>query len=79
LRAVPDEQVTLTVDVTPVWEQKLAAIRCHRTQRGASPILAAPEDKQRLFLGTEHFRRDEARKGHDFLRDMSPFLGGNDL
>jgi len=78
LHALPDEQVTVTTDVTPVWEQKLAAIRCHRTQGGASPILAAPEHKQRLFLGTEHFRLDEAHKGPDFLRDMSPFLEEND-
>ena len=56
LHDVPDEQVTLTVDVTPVWEQKLAAIRCHRTQMGGSPILNEPEEKRRLFLGTEHFR-----------------------
>jgi len=70
LHAVPDEQVTLTVDVNQVWEQKLAAIRCHRTQAGESPILTAPEEKQRLFLGTEHFRREEAREGQDFLRDL---------
>jgi LmbE family N-acetylglucosaminyl deacetylase len=55
LHDVPDEQVSLTVDVTPVWEQKLAAIHCHHTQMGGSPILNKPEEKQRLFLGTEHF------------------------
>lgn len=57
LHTVPDEAVTLAVDVIPVWEQKLSAIRCHRTQAGESPILRAPEERQRLFLGTEHFRR----------------------
>jgi len=56
LHTVPDEQVTLTVDVTPAWEQKLAAIRCHRTQMDGSPILSASEERRRLFLGTEHFR-----------------------
>jgi LmbE family N-acetylglucosaminyl deacetylase len=61
LHDVPDEQVTLTVDVTPVWEQKLAAIRCHRTQMGRSPILNEPEEKRRLFLGTEHFRLARTR------------------
>ena len=66
LHAVPDEAVTLAVDVTPIWEQKLAAIHCHRTQAGGSPVLRAPEEKQRLFLGKEHFRRAEAR-GDDFL------------
>lgn len=78
LHALPDEQVTLTVDVAPVWEQKLAAIRCHRTQAGTSRILAAPEHKQRLFLGAEHFWLDGARKGQDSMRDMSTFLEGSD-
>jgi LmbE family N-acetylglucosaminyl deacetylase len=32
LHTVPDEAVTLTVDVSAVWEARLAAIRCHRTQ-----------------------------------------------
>jgi len=56
LHAVPDEAVTLTVDVSAVWEAKMAAIHCHRTQISGSPMLNAPEKKQRLFLGTEHFR-----------------------
>ena len=55
IRAVPDEAITLTVDVSSVWESKMSAIRCHRTQLGESPILTAPEAKQRLFLGMEHF------------------------
>jgi len=55
IRAVPDESITLAVDISPAWDAKMAAIRCHRTQSGASPILEAPETKQRLFLGTEHF------------------------
>jgi len=67
LHAIPDKEVTLTVDVTPVWEQKLAAIRCHRTQLGGSPILAAPPERQRLFLGVEHFQRAMAREGPDLL------------
>jgi len=68
LHAIPDTEITLAVDVTPVWEQKWAAIRCHRTQTGGSPILAAPEEKRRLFLGQEHFRRARAQEGDDFLR-----------
>ena len=67
LHAVPDEQVTLTVDVSSVWEQKLAAIACHRTQAGASPIMAAPAEKQRVFLGREHFRRAVATEWPDLL------------
>lgn len=55
IRAVPDEDIVLVVEVSSVWDAKMAAIRCHRTQLGESPILTAPEAKQRLFLGTEHF------------------------
>ena len=55
IHTVPDEAITLTVDVSTVWEAKMTAIRCHRTQLGGSPILDAPEAKQRLFLGVEHF------------------------
>ena len=36
LRAVPDEAITLGVDVSPVWESKLAAIRCHASARRAT-------------------------------------------
>jgi len=71
LHAIPDAEISLTVDVTPIWRQKWAAIRCHRTQAGGSPILAAPEEKRRLFLGKEHFRRAWAREGDDFLCHIS--------
>lgn len=70
LHAIPDEDVTLSVDVTDVWVRKLAAIQCHRTQAGESPILQAPEARQHLFLGREHFRRAEARQGNDLLLDL---------
>jgi LmbE family N-acetylglucosaminyl deacetylase len=73
LHAVPDEEIALAVDVTPVWEQKIAAIRCHATQAGESPILVAPAERQRLFLGTEHFVRAAARQEQDCL---SIFLTG---
>ena len=56
LHTVPDEAVTLAVDVSVVWKSKMSAIRCHRTQMDGSPIMSAPEERQRLFLGTEHFR-----------------------
>ena len=56
LHTVPDESVTLTVDVSTVWDTKMAAIHCHRSQMSNSPILEAPEGQQRLFLGTEYFR-----------------------
>jgi len=56
LHTVPDETVTLTVDVSAVWDTKLAAIHSHRSQIANSPILGSPEEKQRLFLGMEYFQ-----------------------
>jgi len=61
LHTVPDEAVTLAVDVSTVWEAKMAAIRCHRTQMDGSPILSASEERRWLFLGTECFRLEVAR------------------
>ena len=75
LHTVPDEAVTLAVDVSPVWEVKMAAIRCHRTQIGGSPILDAPEDKQRLFLGTEYFRLAMARPDPSAGSGRAPLIG----
>ena len=69
VRAVPDEQITLTVNVALAWEQKLAAIHCHHTQLGESPILAASPERQRLFLGVEHFARLAWQGGRDFLAE----------
>jgi LmbE family N-acetylglucosaminyl deacetylase len=68
IRAVPDEAITLGVDVSPVWESKLAAIRCHATQASSSPITRAPVERQRAFLGIEHFVRAETR------RDMPTYM-----
>jgi len=70
LYSIPDEDISLTVDVAEVWEQKLAAIRCHRTQTGDSPILAAREEKQRLFLGKEYFTCALANEDYDFLQSL---------
>jgi len=57
LHTVPDEEVTLTVDVSAVWDEKMAAIRCHASQLSSSPIISDPLDRQRLFLGTEYFQK----------------------
>ena len=71
LQAVPDADIALAVDVSAVWEMKLAAIRCHATQLAASPMMRAPEDRQRRFFGTEHFVCAAAREGRDdFLPDV---------
>ncbi len=65
IRAVSDESIALTVDVSAAWESKMSAIRCHRTQLGESPILDAPEARQRLFLGVEHFCLSASRPATD--------------
>ncbi len=65
IRAVPDESIALTVDVSAVWDAKMSAIRCHRTQLGESPILDEPEARQRLFLGVEHFCLPASRPAAD--------------
>ena len=57
IHSVPDHSISLTVDVSIVWNAKMSAIHCHQTQLGESPILQAPPEKQHLFLGTEHFQR----------------------
>jgi LmbE family N-acetylglucosaminyl deacetylase len=78
LHTQPDHEISVTVDVQSVWEQKMAAIACHRTQLGESPILESPIEKQRLFLGKEHFRRVQARQERDFfLTTFSPIEENN--
>ena len=57
LHTVYDEEVTHAVDVSAVWDEKMAAILCHNSQRANSPILDAPKEQQRLFLGTEYFQQ----------------------
>ena len=57
LRTVPDEDVTLTMDVSASWDAKLAAIECHNSQLSSSPITSDSIERQRLFLGTEYFQK----------------------
>jgi LmbE family N-acetylglucosaminyl deacetylase len=68
IRAVPDEAIALTVDVSAAWDAKMTAIRCHRTQSGESPILDAPEARQRLFLGVEHFCLADSRPAQSGIK-----------
>jgi len=53
--------------IAEVWEAKLAAIRCHATQLGTSPITRASRERQRVFLGMEFFVRVALKGGNDFL------------
>lgn len=71
VQGVPDEWITLTVDVSAVWKTKMAAIRCYATQVSSSPMLRAPAERQRAFFGVEHFIRAACRHPEqDFLARM---------
>lgn len=55
---VSAKPATFVVDVRNWAPRKLAALRCHRTQMGASnPIAWINDDEARRLLGVEHFRR----------------------
>ena len=71
VHSVPDEAIALTVDVSSVWETKLAAMRCHATQSSSSPMMSAPEERQRLFFGREYFVCAAMRQhSDDFLPEI---------
>ena len=71
IHSVPDEAIALTVDVSSIWETKLAAMRCHATQLSSSPMMNAPATRQRLFFGREYFVRAAMRHpAGDFLPDV---------
>jgi N-acetyl-1-D-myo-inositol-2-amino-2-deoxy-alpha-D-glucopyranoside deacetylase len=61
---VTAEAITCEVDVTPVLPQKLAALRCHRTQLDQQNVLAhlTPE-LARSFFGTEAFHAVDGGPG----------------
>ncbi len=61
IRAVADEEIAVTVDVSSVWDAKMAAIHCHMTQLSSSPIMSASPERQRAFLSAEHFVRAAIR------------------
>lgn len=68
VHSVPDDTITLSVDVLPVWETKMAAMRCHATQWSTTPMASAPEERRRLFFGQEYFVRAASRDANaDFL------------
>ena len=68
VRAMPDKMIALSVDVASVWETKQAAMSCHVTQRSSTPMLGAPDERQRLFFGNEYFVRAASRStNEDFM------------
>ena len=78
LHTTPDDDISVTVDVQSVWEQKITAIACHRTQAGESPILQAPLERQIRFLGQEHFYLLKSyRAAGGKTADLLDWLGSN--
>jgi LmbE family N-acetylglucosaminyl deacetylase len=58
------------VDVSSIWETKLAAMRCHATQLSSSPMMRASAERQRLFFGREYFVRALCRRSEtDFMAE----------
>lgn len=50
--------LSFAIDVRPWVPRKMTALRCHRTQMGASnPIALIDDDEARRWLGIEYFRR----------------------
>lgn len=59
---------TLIVDSGPFAARKLAALRCHETQFGASALSLVDEPTAVRLLALEHYRRAEVgRRGTTFL------------
>lgn len=68
---VPDDAISLAVDVSSVWEAKLAALHCHATQWSSSPMKDASEEDQRLFFTHETFVQAAVRHpAEDFMPEV---------
>ena len=77
VHSVPDEQITLAVDVASAWAAKQAAMACHMTQRSSTPLMNAPEARQRLFFGQEFYVRAASRHPNmDFMPQILKEHGG---
>lgn len=70
LHSVSDDEINLAINVLPVWEKKMKAIRCHQTQISESPILSQSDEIQRQFLGTEYFAISKNSEDKDFLSEI---------
>ena len=77
VHSVPDELITLAVDVAPAWAAKQSAMACHVTQRSSTPLMSAPEARQRLFFGREFYVRAACRlPERDFMPQILKEFGG---
>lgn len=75
LFALPDETISIEMDVRSVLDRKMAAIECHRTQLDSSPILKRDREARELFLGNEHFFRARSDGSGDVLIDLCQSIG----
>jgi LmbE family N-acetylglucosaminyl deacetylase len=60
---VPDEEITLRINVTSVLRQKLAAIHCHKSQISDSVVSVSSLREKQRFLATETFKLAASRLG----------------
>ncbi|MDZ7843227.1 MAG: PIG-L deacetylase family protein [Anaerolineales bacterium] len=57
LHGVPEEEITLQVDVSSAWDKKKTAILCHESQLAKSSVLKLMKEKRDLFFKKEYFKR----------------------
>ena len=73
---IPDEEVTMALDVSPWLEQKKRATNeAHRTQAHDQPFANLPEDERWQALSVEYFRRAASRLPQQPWREPDLFTG----
>ncbi len=73
---IPDEEVTVALDVRPWLEQKKRATNgAHRTQAHDQPFSNLPEDERWQALSTEYFRLAASRLPHQRRYELDLFDG----
>ena len=76
-RGAPEDRVTTTIDVRDTLEQKVGALRCHRTQLSPQhPWLNLPEDFRREHMGSEYFALAATRGGIEIRTGEEDFFSG---
>jgi len=71
---VPDELITVRLNVEPWWETKGRSWSMHRTQMNPnSPMAKIPEEMQRKWRSREYFQLAASRVGPDVLGEDDLF------
>ncbi|MCL4377903.1 MAG: PIG-L family deacetylase [Actinobacteria bacterium] len=71
---VPDEEITLIINVISVLRQKLAAIHCHKSQISDSVVSVSSLRERQRFLATETFKLAASRL-EKIDKDLDFFYG----